>query len=266
MGGIVNRLLRCRKISLRYVRAMEQVAADIEMRLVYSQGGQPRGRGKIERFIRTVHQLLLANLPGYAPAGGGPPKPSLILPELDALFGTWLVEEYHQRRHGETGQPPVARWAAGGFLPRLPASLEQLDLLLLTVARFWKVHPDGIRFAGFRYVDPTLASYVGEAIILRYDPRDMAELRVFHRGAFVCRAICPEQQGVKFLTPEYRLELARRPQHARSCNRRPLASIIRLDCASGCWVQALVASGCNVIPKGKTEGSLGRVLRVAAEA
>ena len=49
----------------------------------------------------------------------------------------------------------------GAFIPQMPGSLEQLDLLLLTVARP-KVHPDGIHFQGLRYLDPVLAAYVGE--------------------------------------------------------------------------------------------------------
>ena len=27
---------------------------------------------------------------------------------------------------------------------------------------------------------------------VRYDPRDLAEIRVYHRGAFLCRAVSPE--------------------------------------------------------------------------
>ena len=77
----------------------------------------------------------------------------------------------------------------------MPDSLEQLDLLLLTVPTTRKVHPDGIRFLNFRYIDPTLAAFVGEEVLLRYDPRDMAEIRVFHRDQFICRAICQELAG-----------------------------------------------------------------------
>ena len=29
-------------------------------------------------------------------------------------------------------------------------------------------------------------------MIIRYDPRDLAEIRVFHRGRFLGRAICPD--------------------------------------------------------------------------
>ncbi len=40
-------------------RHLEQVAADLRMRLVFSEKGAPRGRGKIERFFATVNQLFL---------------------------------------------------------------------------------------------------------------------------------------------------------------------------------------------------------------
>ncbi len=47
----------------------------------------------------------------------------------------------------------------------MPESLEQLDLLLLTVPKARRVHPDGIRFTGLRYIDPLLAAYVGEEVL-----------------------------------------------------------------------------------------------------
>lgn len=56
---------------------------------------------------------------------------------------------------------------ANGFLPQMPESLEQLDLLLLTVARSRRVHQDGIRFQALRYIDTTLAAYVGESVTIR---------------------------------------------------------------------------------------------------
>jgi len=66
---------------------------------------------------------------------------------------------------------------------------------LLTVAKSRKVRQDGIHFQGLRYLDLTLAAYVGEQVIIRYDPRDMAEIRVFHDHRFLCRAICAELAG-----------------------------------------------------------------------
>jgi putative transposase len=174
---------------------LEQVSADLKMGLVFSEVGMPRGRGRIERFFRTINQMLLCSLPGYTPAGAPTGKTLLTLSAFEAHLQHFLLAQYHQRPHSETGVPPQARWAAGGFLPRLPESLEQLDLLLLTVAKSRKVRQDGIHFQGFCYLDTTLAAYVGEHVTIRYDPRDMAEIRVFHNHRFLCRAICAELAG-----------------------------------------------------------------------
>jgi hypothetical protein len=48
---------------------LEQVAADIKLRLIFSPG-HPRGRGRIERFFETVNQMFLSDLPGYTGEGG----------------------------------------------------------------------------------------------------------------------------------------------------------------------------------------------------
>ncbi len=54
---------------------------------------------------------------------------------------------------------------------------------------------DGIHFQSLRYLDLTLAAYIGEEVIIRYDPRDMAEIRVYHQDRFLCRAVCQELAG-----------------------------------------------------------------------
>ena len=103
----------------------------------------------------------------------------------------------------------------------MPDSLERLDLLLLTVPKSRRVHQDGIRFMGLRYIDPTLAAYVGEDVVLRYDPRDMAEIRLFYNDRFLCRAICQELAGETVALREIvnarnrrRREFARRSESA----------------------------------------------------
>jgi len=104
----------------------------------------------------------------------------------------YIVGTYHRRVHPETGQTPFDRWTAGDWLPRLPESLEELDLLLLTVSTPRKVQRDGIHCHGLRYFSITLAPYVGEPVTIRYDPRDLAEIRVYHHDEFLCRAVSPE--------------------------------------------------------------------------
>ena len=77
----------------------------------------------------------------------------------------------------------------------MPDSLDALDELLIMVAKPRMVRRDGIRFQGLRYTDPVLAAHVGESVTIRYDPRDLAEIRVFHHGRFLCRAVDPEHAG-----------------------------------------------------------------------
>jgi putative transposase len=199
-------------------RHLEQVAADIKMRLIFSTPGHPRGRGRVERFFATVNQMFLCTLPGYVDGGNVRGEPSLTLTDLDRRFREFL-RDYHARPHGETKVPPQARWQHGGFVPRMADSLEQLDLLLLTVAKARKVQADGVRFQGMRYIDPVLAAYVGETVVLRYDPRDIAEVRLFHQGRFICRAICPELAGQTVALRDIR--------QARDQRRRELRETLR---------------------------------------
>ena len=175
-------------------RHLEQVMADLRIRAFFSLPGKPRGRGKVERIFGTFNQMCLPHLPGYAPRGtrDRAGQARLSLAELDQAIGVFIRQIYNATPHGETGVPPQQRWESGAFIPRMPGSLEQLDLLLLTVARARMIHPDGIHFQSLRYLDPVLAAYVGESVVIRYDPRDMAEIRIFYQDRFLCRAICPD--------------------------------------------------------------------------
>jgi putative transposase len=74
-------------------------------------------------------------------------------------------------------------------------------------------------YQGLRYVDTTLAACVGESVTLRYDPRDMAEIRVFYKERYVCRAICPELAAETVPLREI--------LRARNQRRRKLSTILR---------------------------------------
>jgi putative transposase len=140
--------------------------------------------------------MFLCEFDGYAPVGAAVRgKPTLTLADLDTRFRAFVLDVYHRRENAETKMPPVERWEAKGFLPRMPDSLEQLDLLLIQVAKSRQVRVDGIHFQNLRYISTTLAAYVGETVTLRFDPRDMAEIRVFHEDRFLCRAVCAELAG-----------------------------------------------------------------------
>ncbi|MBO0778474.1 MAG: DDE-type integrase/transposase/recombinase [Ktedonobacteraceae bacterium] len=195
---------------------MEQVAIDVGMELIFSEKGVPRGRGKIERFFRSVNELFLQDLPGYCPAGHKGAQAILTLEAFEEKFRNWLLIDYHQRVHSETKCTPAERWQRGGFLPRMPQSLEQLDLLLLTVRKTRRVQQDGIRFEGYRYLDTTLAGFVKEDVLIRFDPADLAEIRVYHQDMFICRAISPELAGQTVSLKEIEKARAKRRKQVRA--------------------------------------------------
>ena len=204
---------------------LDQVAADLHFELVYSTIARPQGRGKVERLFGTLNTELLPELPGHLIGGKPATPPQLSLSELDAAIGAFIVDTYNMRVHSETGMTPLRAWIGNGWLPRMPDSQEDLDMLLVMVAKTRVVHRDGIHFQGMRYLDPTLAAYVRESITIRYDPRDLAEIRVFHRNHFLCRAVSPEHAGQTITLKDIQ---AARTEHRRSLRRQINERITRV--------------------------------------
>lgn len=191
---------------------IEQACMALRIRLTHSLPGRPRGRGKIERLFRTINDMFLPDLPGHLIRGKPLSEPALSLNDLRSRFETFVCDIYHQRLHGSTSEAPALRWQKGGFLPAMPESLEHLDMLLVHVLKPRKVLRDGIRLRGRRYVEPTLAAFVGEQVTVLYDPRDLTEVHVYHEGRFICRALSPEHLA----TPSLRdIQRARREAKMR---------------------------------------------------
>ena len=136
---------------------------------------QPQGKGKQERWFRTVRAQLLASLSA---------ADTDSLDALNRRLWAWVEGEYHHNPHrGLEGQTPLDRWAderrAG---PRLPGPGLDLDALFLfetkrRVQRDRTVSLNGTLFE----VD---AALVGQTVTLRYDPSAPAcrGIEVWHEG------------------------------------------------------------------------------------
>ncbi|OMH22971.1 transposase, partial [Tersicoccus phoenicis] len=193
-------------------------AAVLHLRIIHSQVARPQGRGKIERFFGTINTELLPTLPGHLAPGVAAPIPTLDLAGIDRVINAF-IRRYNARTHRELRTSPLDAWIADGWLPRLPESLEQLDGFLLTVPTTRIVQRDGIHFEGLRYTATTLAPFVGSTVSIRYDPRDVTEIRVFHRDAFLCTAISTAHQTETISLKQI--------QAARNAQRRALRGQIR---------------------------------------
>lgn len=151
-------------VSKQVLRAM----ASLGIRLVHSRPGRPEGRGKIERFFRTVRDQFLIELTV---------RPVADLAEMNRLFSAWVETVYHRRVHSETGQAPLERFGAGGpFALPTPAQLHEAFLWSehRVVTKTATVHLHGNVFE----VD---ASLVGRRVELVFDPFDLTTVEVRHQ-------------------------------------------------------------------------------------
>jgi len=94
-------------------RHLEHITASLGIALVHSKPYKPQGRGKIERFFRSVRQGFLCGFNGHT------------LTELNEAFDIWINQVYHQRKHSATGQTPFERFTANMQCLRVaPADLK----------------------------------------------------------------------------------------------------------------------------------------------
>lgn len=161
---------------------IEQVCVDLKIKVVRTRRKKPRGRGKIERFFRTVDQRFTHKRTNEKT------KP-VSLSGLESEFHEWLMTEYHQKKHRGITTPPMVKWNEGKCLPRLPESLDALDLMLHKVGRPRKMWQDGIRFKNRRYSHLLLTESNGQEFTIRYDPRDLSNIWVYEEeGKLLCKA------------------------------------------------------------------------------
>jgi transposase InsO family protein len=79
---------------------LEYVSASLAIHLIHSKPYKPQGRGKIERWFKTVRLCFLSRCT------------ATTLDQLNEAFNRWLNEDYHQRKHRSTGQTPFERFTS----------------------------------------------------------------------------------------------------------------------------------------------------------
>jgi transposase InsO family protein len=139
-------------------------------RLIHSRPGRPQGRGKVERFFRTVQEEFMVELT----ARGG----AADLDELNRLFCAWVEHVYHGRVHSETGQPPIERFLARG-VPALPSEELIREAFLWAEQRRASAQATVTLHANRYELDPALQRCRVELI---FDPFDLEHVQVRFQG------------------------------------------------------------------------------------
>ena len=153
-----------------------RACAVLGIRLVHSRPGRPQGRGKVERFFRTVREQFLVELDHHTSARGGPGAADLT--ELNRVFGAWVESIYHTRPHAETGASPLARLAAAAP-PHLPTPA------LLHEAFQWCEHRTVTKTATVSLHGNTFsvdAALVGRKVACLFDPFDLTRIHLSYQG------------------------------------------------------------------------------------
>jgi len=146
---------------------LARVCAVLGIRLTHSAPGRPQGRGKIERFFRTLRSQMLVEV-------GDQPR---RLEDLNALLTAWIERVYHHQAHSQTGQPPIERFAARS--PRYPTPDELREAFLWAEQRTVAKTATVSLHSNTYEVDPALT---GRTIQLLFDPFDLGRVEVRHNG------------------------------------------------------------------------------------
>lgn len=148
-------------------RHLERICASLGIALVHTPPYTPQGRGKIERFFRTVRSQFLPHFRGGT------------LEDLNIALDLWIRKDYHQRHHSSTGQSPLARFAEHVELTRAaPPDLE--DHFRKEVRR--RVNKDRtVSINGRLFEAPT--RFIGEQLSLLYHEHKPERVEIIYKGS-----------------------------------------------------------------------------------
>lgn len=193
---------------------------DLHVEHVLTPPYTPEAKPHVERVCGTINRFLeLA--PGYIGHSVADRKaiesrrsfaerrekdaPAEVLwtaEQLQAAVDQWCDGVYGRRPHdGLGGETPFARAASWTGQTRRVADERALDLLLAPApdgSGQRVVGKKGVRVAGADFIATEMAGLAGRTVDVRCDPADMGVIYLFdlQDGQFLCRAVCPERQGV----------------------------------------------------------------------
>jgi transposase InsO family protein len=133
-------------------RHLEHICAQLAVALIHAKAYQPQGKGKIERFFRTVRMQFLPTL-----------ADDFLLEGLNAAWQPWL-NGYHQRRHSATAASPWQRFATQ--MQCLRTAPENLKDYFRIVCRRTVAKDRSLTLDGLLYEAPV--ALVGKRIDLLY--------------------------------------------------------------------------------------------------
>lgn len=144
---------------------LEHICASLGIALRHAKPYQPQGKGKIERWFRTVRMSFLSTVK------------ATMLGELNEALTLW-VASYHESSHGTTGEPPIRRFTRQLECVR-PAPKDMEDHFRKH-ARRTVARDRTFSLLGRLYEAPL--NTVGKQVALLFHEHDPARVEVFFGG------------------------------------------------------------------------------------
>jgi len=163
---------------------MKRIAAELGFSVKHSRAGQPQGRGRIERWFRTVAEKCEPLLKEQINSGK-----ITTLYEVNNFFAAWLERRYHCRRHSTLKMSP--RVALENAESSHLNMSRQVEPATVHEAFLWRenrvVSPLGaVKIYGNLYeVDESL---LGKTVELRLNPYDLRRILIYFEGLYRCVA------------------------------------------------------------------------------
>lgn len=145
---------------------LEYITASLAITLIHARPYKPQGKGKIERWFKTVRSCFLTNCTAANLTG------------LNADFDRWLNEDYHQRKHGSTGQTPLKKFT--GKMHCLRSSPANLKDYFRKVARRKVSRDRTITLNGRLYEGPV--PLIGKRVELLYHETEPENVEVKYQN------------------------------------------------------------------------------------
>jgi putative transposase len=150
---------------------LARIAASLGTLIVHTPPYQPEGRGKIERYFRTVRDQFLTNLD---------PQQSLSLEALNDRLWTWIETAYHRAEHSALGATPLLRWQRDiEHVRQLPPATDLRRLFFYRLDRLVRRDCTFLLHNRFYEAPPHLS---GQTIEVRFDPLDAADVEIYFQG------------------------------------------------------------------------------------
>lgn len=151
---------------------LARIAASIGIFIVHTPPYQPEGRGKIERFFRSVREQFLNPID---------PQALQSVQLLNEWLWHWLDTSYHRREHGALETTPLLRWQRDiERVRQLPPATDMRRLFFHRLDRLVRRDSTFLLHNRFFEAPPHLA---GQRIEVRFDPLDFDRVEIYCDGS-----------------------------------------------------------------------------------